>query len=88
MDLALTPEQMSFRDEVRSWLRTNLPKDWIETIRAGSDISRSEAYDFLRQWQRKLYGAGFMGLTWPKEYGGGGGTLIGGLVLPPQTAPL
>src|SRR3990172_2959650 len=86
MDLALTPEQMSFRDEVRSWLRTNLPKDWIETIRAGSDISRSEAYDFLRQWQRKLYDAGFMGLTWPKEYGGRGLTFMEELILHQEMA--
>ena len=86
MDLALTPEQMSFRNEVRSWLKVNLPKDWIETVRAGSDIPRSDAYDFLSRWQRKLYDAGFMGLTWPKEYGGRGLTFMEELILHEEMA--
>ncbi|MEK8036507.1 MAG: acyl-CoA dehydrogenase family protein [candidate division NC10 bacterium] len=86
MDLALTPEQMSFRDEVRSWLKVNLPKDWVETVRAGSDIPRSDAYDFLSRWQRKLYDAGFMGLTWPKEYGGRGLTFMEELILHEEMA--
>ena len=86
MDLALTPEQMSFRNEVRSWLKVNLPKDWIETVRAGSDIPRSDAYDFLSRWQRKLYDAGFMGLTWPKEYGGRGLTFMEELILHQEMA--
>ncbi|OGK89679.1 MAG: hypothetical protein A2X50_00215 [Candidatus Rokubacteria bacterium GWF2_70_14] len=86
MDLALTPEQMSFRDEVRSWLKVNLPKDWVETVRAGSDIPRSDAYDFLSRWQRKLYDAGFMGLTWPKEYGGRGLTFMEELILHQEMA--
>jgi len=86
MDLALTPEQMSFRNEVRSWLKVNLPKDWVETVRAGSDIPRSDAYDFLSRWQRKLYDAGFMGLTWPKEYGGRGLTFMEELILHQEMA--
>ena len=86
MDLALTPEQMSFRDEVRSWLKVNLPKDWVETVRAGSDIPRSDAYDFLSRWQRKLYDAGFMGLTWPKDYGGRGLTFMEELILHEEMA--
>ncbi len=86
MDLALTPEQVSFRDEVRSWLQVNLPGDWVEKVRAGSDIPRAEGYDFLRTWQRKLYDAGFMGLTWPKEYGGRGLTFMEELILHEQMA--
>ncbi len=35
-------------------------------------MPRSEVYGFLREWQRRLYEAGFLGLTWPKEYGGRG----------------
>ncbi|MBI2197651.1 MAG: acyl-CoA dehydrogenase family protein [Candidatus Rokubacteria bacterium] len=86
MDLALTPEQMSFRDEVRSWLKVNIPKDWVDTVRAGSDIPRSDAYDFLSRWQRKLYDAGFMGLTWPKDYGGRGLTFMEELILHEEMA--
>jgi hypothetical protein len=30
MDLKLTPEESSFRDELRAWLAKNAPKDWAE----------------------------------------------------------
>jgi alkylation response protein AidB-like acyl-CoA dehydrogenase len=81
MDFALTPEQTSFRDEVRSWLAKNLPKDWSDRMRVGSDVPRPEVYDFLRTWQRKMYDAGFMGLTWPKDYGGRGLTFMEEMIL-------
>jgi len=50
MDFTLTPEQQSFRDEVRDWLRKNLPRGWVERLREGSDVPRPEAYEFLRGW--------------------------------------
>ena len=71
MDFALTPEQGQFRDEIRAWLRANLPADWGSRSAMGPD-SPAELFSFLRQWQRKLFDAGFLGLTWPKEYGGRG----------------
>jgi alkylation response protein AidB-like acyl-CoA dehydrogenase len=86
MDFTLTPEQQSFRDEVRSWLERNLPRDWVARLREGSDVPRPEAYDFLRDWQRKLYEAGFVGLTWPKEYGGRGLTFMEELILAEEMA--
>ncbi|MGH7277163.1 MAG: acyl-CoA dehydrogenase family protein [Candidatus Rokuibacteriota bacterium] len=70
MDFTLTPEQEVFRREVRSWLEQNIPREWTRRVMASSEVPRPEAYDFLRQWQRRLYDAGFIGLTWPKEYGG------------------
>ena len=72
MDFTLTPEQQSFRDEVRDWLGKNLPADWVARLRQGSDVPRPEAYRFLSDWQRRMYEAGFVGITWPKEYGGRG----------------
>src|SRR6266699_3349237 len=86
MDFTLTPEQTSFRDEVRSWLEKNLPKDWDNRMRVGSDVPRPEVYAFLRGWQRKMYDAGFMGLTWPKEYGGRGLTFMEEMILQEQIA--
>ena len=71
MDFSLTPEQIQFRDEVRTWLRANVPPDWGNRPLFGPD-SPEELYGFLRQWQRSLSDAGFLGLTWPKEYGGRG----------------
>jgi alkylation response protein AidB-like acyl-CoA dehydrogenase len=86
MDFTLTPEQQSFRDEVRDWLRKNLPRGWVERLREGSDVPRPEAYEFLRGWQRKMYDAGFVGLTWPKEYGGRGLTFMEELILAEEMA--
>ncbi len=86
MDFTLTPEQASFRDEVRAWLEKNLPKGWVERLREGSDVPRPEAYEFLRDWQRKMYEAGFVGLTWPKEYGGRGLTFMEELILAEEMA--
>ena len=63
MDRTLTSAQQAFRDEVRSWLRANIPRDWTERVAASSEVPRPEAYDFLRRWQRQLHEAGFIGLT-------------------------
>ena len=86
MDFTLTPEQASFRDEVRAWLKKNLPKGWLARLREGSDVPRPEVYDLLREWQRKMYEAGFVGLTWPKEYGGRGLTFMEEMILAEEMA--
>src|SRR6478736_4640070 len=54
MDLRDSPDEAAFREELRAWLRENLP------AKAGSE------------WSRKVYDAGYAGLTWPVEYGGRG----------------
>ncbi|HEV8439826.1 MAG TPA: acyl-CoA dehydrogenase family protein [Methylomirabilota bacterium] len=86
MDFTLTPEQKSFRDEVRAWLKENLRQDWVARVRHGSDIPRPEAYEALRQWQRRMYDAGFVGLTWPKDYGGRGLTFMEEMILHEEMA--
>jgi alkylation response protein AidB-like acyl-CoA dehydrogenase len=86
MDFTLTPEQESFRDEVRAWLGRNVHQDCVARLQRGSDIPRPEAYDLLRQWQRKMYEAGFVGLTWPKEAGGRGLTFMEEMILQQETA--
>jgi alkylation response protein AidB-like acyl-CoA dehydrogenase len=84
MDLSLTPEQETFRQTVRVWLKANAPRDWKPG--GASDIPRVEAYELLRGWQRTLYDAGFIGLTWPKEYGGRGLTFVEELILQEEMA--
>src|SRR6187397_1793415 len=69
MDLTLSPAEEAFRDEVRTWLEENHPGPEPES---GLD----EVIAFRREWQRKLYEAGWAGISWPKEYGGRGATLI------------
>src|SRR5687767_9053155 len=84
MDFTLTPDQQAFRERVRTWLATNVPREW-KTL-GSSEVPRPEAYEFLRTWQRKLFDAGFVGLTWPKEYGGGGMTFLEEMVLHEEMA--
>ena len=68
MDLTLSPEEEAFRDELRSWLTDNHP---------GSEPSGDESgFQFRRDWQRRLYDAGWAGVSWPREYGGRGATLV------------
>ena len=86
MDFTLTPEQQAFRETVRAWLRANIPEEWARQAVAGSEIPRAEAYELLRRWQRALYDAGFLGLTWPKEYGGRGLTFMEEIILQEEIA--
>lgn len=55
-----TPAESRFRQRVRAWLESNAPRLGKHDV-AG-----------LKAWQRKLYEAGWLGLTWPAEYGGQG----------------
>ncbi len=75
MDLNLTPNEQEFRDEFRAWLDTNVPAEWTSGVSTGSEDN--DAYiQYLHDWQRKLYEGGWAGISWPKEYGGRGATLM------------
>jgi alkylation response protein AidB-like acyl-CoA dehydrogenase len=69
LDLSLTPEEQAFRDELRAWLAENHPGE----APTGGDQAQ---FEFEREWQRKLHSGGWAGVSWPKEYGGRGATLI------------
>lgn len=75
MDLNLTPEERAFRDEFRAWLEANIPEGWNASEAKQLESSR-ERFEFLRAWQKKMYEAGWVGIHWPKEYGGRGASLI------------
>lgn len=74
MDLNLTPGEQRFRDEFRAWLAENVPAEWAGGA-AGSE-ERAEYIKYLRDWQRRLYDGGWAGISWPKEFGGRGATLM------------
>jgi alkylation response protein AidB-like acyl-CoA dehydrogenase len=68
MDLTLSPSELEFRDQLRAWLEENNP---------GPDPPGDEAmFKHRRDWQRKLFDAGYAGFAWPEEYGGRGATLV------------
>ena len=72
MDLRLTPEEITFRDEFRAWLSANVPKDWPQW----RDKPLEESFPYLRKWQNKLYLGGWAAVSWPREYGGRSATLM------------
>ncbi len=68
MDLTLSPAEEAFRNDLRAWLEANHP---------GQEPAGDEAaFEFRRAWQRKLHEAGWAGVSWPREYGGRGATLV------------
>src|SRR6202521_1567576 len=74
MDFDLDDAEKKFRDEVRAWLKANAPKD----DSGGAD--QEKLIENRRAWQKKLYEAGYVGITWPKEYGGRGGDFMEQLI--------
>ncbi len=74
MDFTLSPAENAFRDELRRWLAANAPGDWAAL--RGRFASREEQTAFLRTWQRRLHEAGYVGLDWPRAYGGRGATVM------------
>ena len=84
MDFTLTPEQEAFRDRVRTWLAANIPREW--KAMASTEVPRPEAYELLKRWQAKLHEGGFIGVTWPKEYGGQGMTFMEEMILHQEMA--
>jgi alkylation response protein AidB-like acyl-CoA dehydrogenase len=68
VDLTLSPAEEAFRDEFRGWVTEHNP---------GPEPPGEEAaFEHRRKWQRQLHEAGWAGVSWPKEYGGRGATLI------------
>ncbi len=60
----------ALRQEVRTWLRGNLPERWGTPAYVGPERGTAEAQAAGKAWSKKLYDAGYTGFTVPKEYGG------------------
>jgi alkylation response protein AidB-like acyl-CoA dehydrogenase len=72
MDLKFTPEELAFRDEVRAWVRTNLPASISRKVHAGARLTR----DDMQDWAKILGRKGWLASGWPKQFGGPGWTSI------------
>ena len=77
MEFAFSPEEEKFREEIREFLRS-------EPLNKYPCEDEDEGYGF-GAWSvafaRRLGEKGWIGLTWPKEYGGQGRSVMGQLVL-------
>ena len=72
MDLRFTPEELAFRDEVRAFIRDNLPGEIRERMRLGYGPRKEDTV----AWQRILNKRGWAAISWPKEWGGPGWSSI------------
>jgi alkylation response protein AidB-like acyl-CoA dehydrogenase len=72
--MSVTEKELGeFREEVAAWLRDNKPADpGFLLPQTFMEVGSDEQFDFLREWQHKLWSAGYLGMAWPKVYGGGG----------------
>ncbi|HEU5189243.1 MAG TPA: acyl-CoA dehydrogenase family protein [Methylomirabilota bacterium] len=68
MDLNYSTEELTFRDDVRSWLRGNLPADLKQKVESYQELSK----DDLLGWHRILAKKGWVAPDWPVEWGGTG----------------
>jgi alkylation response protein AidB-like acyl-CoA dehydrogenase len=61
-------EDQAFRDEVRTWLSTHVPRE-------PQPVEMIAMREFDLAWQRTQFDGGWAGIAWPREYGGRGSTL-------------
>src|SRR3989475_228966 len=80
MDFDFTDREEAFRKEVRGWLEANLPDDLRGRAFASSRADREEVRK-LRAWQKRMCEAGYVGLDWPREFGGRGATIVEMVIL-------
>ncbi len=78
MDFDDTPDEAAFRSEVRTWLLEHAPAkggpDDFSTGFLENTMSEEEFHRRVKAWQELLVDHGWAGITWPKEFGGRGGT--------------
>jgi alkylation response protein AidB-like acyl-CoA dehydrogenase len=68
MDLAFTPEEQKFREDIRAWVRENLPQDISHKVHNSLHLTR----DDMQRWAKILGSKGWLGYGWPKQFGGPG----------------
>lgn len=74
MDFNDSPDEAAYRAQVRAWLEANAPKAAV----GGDDLEggTKDTMAASKAWQAKKAAAGYAQITWPKEWGGPGGTPI------------
>ena len=72
MDLAFTPEELGFREEIRTWVLAHLPQDLSHKVHNALQLTRED----MQHWGKILGKKGWLGHAWSKEFGGPGWTAI------------
>jgi alkylation response protein AidB-like acyl-CoA dehydrogenase len=73
MNFDFTAEENRFRDALRAWLDQNAPA----LLADGPQYADPERrWERAMRWHKALFDAGWVGIYWPREYGGRGATLV------------
>ena len=72
MDLAFTPEELKFRDDIRAWVKAHLPPQVADKVHKNQRLTRED----MQGWAKILGKQGWLGYGWPKEFGGPGWTAV------------
>ena len=72
MDLAFTPEELGFREEIRAWVHAHLPQDISHKVHNALHLTRED----MQRWGKILGKKGWLGHAWAKEFGGPGWNAI------------
>jgi alkylation response protein AidB-like acyl-CoA dehydrogenase len=74
VDLNLSPAEEAFRQEFGSWIKEHLTEEERESRLKG--LPEKDVVAVRRAWERKLGAGGWLGVAWPKAYGGRGATAM------------
>ena len=81
MDFKFSADDESFRAELRSWLEANLPRrERSEQAEGAFSDEGASHWERRVAWHKQMHAGGWVGIGWPKEYGGRGATLTQQLV--------
>jgi alkylation response protein AidB-like acyl-CoA dehydrogenase len=75
MDFSFSAGELAFADEARRWLDANLPAAWRRD-HCWTRVEDPMWIEVARAWQRKLFEGGWAAISWPREYGGRGATVV------------
>ncbi len=76
MDFNFSAEDEAFRKKLRAWLEVNAPKGLENADSFAEEEDDDEDWKRRVAWYQKLHRAGWVGIDWPKEYGGRGATIL------------
>src|SRR5689334_3538534 len=75
MNFSFSPRELAFRDEARAWLDANLPAEWRRD-HCWTRVEDPMWIMIARRWQRMLADGGWAAISWPREAGGRGATVV------------
>jgi len=78
MDFSYSEREEGFRRELREWLRRNLPEHRKQFPPSDDELTYhpDKSFDSSLAWHKRLYAGGWVGIHWPKEFGGRGASLV------------